>query len=101
MAQTVIHQPRVAWEGAQAFVRAAGGPEYSTFAGRVVSRLGDDLYGELADTRERLLTAAATSGGDRRAADIELGRWRVRLEDLLRTHPELAGAVQDLSAESY
>ncbi|GAB1645754.1 hypothetical protein [Krasilnikovia sp. MM14-A1259] len=99
MAVPVIHQPRVAWEGARAFVRAACGPEYAAFAGQVVSRLGEDLYGELSDTRARLLDARTQTGGDRRMTDIELGRWRVRLEDLLRTHPELTGAVQDLIAE--
>jgi hypothetical protein len=98
MTQSVIHQPRVAWDGARAIVRAAGGPDYDTFAGQVLSRLGIEFSMELANTRRRLLTAWAETLGDRHVADIELGRWRVRLEDLLRNRPDLVGAVLDLIA---
>jgi hypothetical protein len=96
MAQPVIHQPRVAWEGARAFVQAAGGPDYDAFAGRVFNEIGIEVYGELSESRERLLTALAETGGDRHATDIELGRWRVRLDDLLRTRPDLIPVVQSL-----
>jgi hypothetical protein len=98
MTHSVIHQPRVAWDGARAFVQAAGGPKYDAFAGQVVSRLGTELYGELAATRERILTAWAETGGDQHITDTELGRWRVRLDDLLRTRPELTGTIIDLTA---
>jgi hypothetical protein len=98
MTQSVIHQPRVAWDGARAFVRAAGGPRYDAFAGQVISRLGTELYAQLADTRERILTAWAQTGGDRHITDTELGKWRVRLDDLLRTRPELTEAIRDLTA---
>ncbi|MDT5041054.1 MAG: hypothetical protein QOE51_2039 [Actinoplanes sp.] len=97
MTQSVIHQPRVAWDGARAFVRAATGPRYDAFAGQVISRLGAELYTHLADSRERILTAAA-SGGDRHTTDTELGKWRVRLDDLLRTRPELTEVIRDLTA---
>jgi len=105
MAQLVIHQPRVAWDGARAFVRMAGGRDYEAFAyeafaGRVHSQLGRELYIELAETRERILTAWVRTGGDQHATDIELGRWRVRLEDLLRTHPDLLDPVLDLIAST-
>jgi hypothetical protein len=98
MAQSVIHQPRVAWDGARAFVRAAGGPHYDAFAARVASRLGTDLDGQLAETRRRIQTAYAETGGDQQMVNIELGRWRVRLEDLLRSRPESVDAVRELSA---
>lgn len=101
MAQSVIHQPRVAWDGARAFVQAAGGTDYDAFAGRVFNELGTELYGELSESRERMMTALAETGGDRRASDIELGRWRVRLDDLLRTRPELIPVVQGLSAAPH
>ena len=100
MSQSVIHQPRVAWDGARAFVRAAGSPHSETFAARVLSRLGSEVYGQFADTRQRLLTALVETGGDRYAMDVEAGKWRVRLEDLLRTHPELTEAVRELSDEA-
>ena len=98
--QTVIHQPRVAWDGARAFVRAAGSPDYEVFAARVHSRLGGEVYGAFADTRRRLLTAFVETGGDRYASDVEAGRWRVRLEDLLYARPGLIEAVRDLTAEA-
>jgi hypothetical protein len=97
---TVIHQPRVAWDGARAFVRAAGSAHYEGFANRVLRDLGSQLYGDFADTRQRLLTAYVETGGDRFVADVEAGKWRVRLEDLLRERPELAGPVLELTSQS-
>jgi hypothetical protein len=98
---TVIHQPRVAFDAARAFVLAAGSPHSEAFATRVLSRLGSEMYGHFADTRQRLLTALVETGGDRYASDVEAGKWRVRLEDLLRTHPELTGAVIELTGEGF
>jgi hypothetical protein len=97
----ITHQPRVAWDGARAIVRAAGSAHYEGFANRVLQRLGSGMYGDFADTRQRLLTAYVETGGDRYVADVEAGKWRVRLEDLLRDHPELTDAVLSLTAESY
>lgn len=96
MAQPVIHQPRVAWDAARAFVRMAGGPGYADYAGRVLSRLGTQAHGDLEDTRRRLLEAALVNG-DRYTADVEAGKWRVRLEDLLRTNPALVTPVLELT----
>jgi hypothetical protein len=92
----VIRQPRVAWDGACASVRAAGGPAYPVFAYQVRQWLGPDLADDLADTRDQLFDNLARTGGDRHVADVEAGRWRVRLEDLLRRRPEAVGAVLDL-----
>ena len=89
----------MAWDGARAFVRAAGSPHSDAFAARLLSRLGPQLYGDFADTRQALLTALVETGGDRHAADTEAGKWRVRLEDLLRTRPELTRAVLELTAD--
>lgn len=98
MAQPVIHQPRVAWEAARAFVRMAGGPGYDAYADRVLSRLGTEVYGALADTHRRLLEAAVgSSDSDRFTVDVEAGRWRVRMEDLLRTNPALVTPVRELT----
>ncbi|MEU8610688.1 hypothetical protein AB0C29_22135 [Actinoplanes sp. NPDC048791] len=98
MTQSVIHQPRVAWEAARAFVRMAAGPSYDAYAGRVLSRLGTEMYGELANTRQRLLEASVqSSDSDRFTADIEAGRWRVRLEDLLRSDPSLVTPLLELT----
>jgi hypothetical protein len=97
MAQTVIHQPRVAWDGARAFVRAAAGRQYDGFADEVLGRLGPEIHDELAGTRERVLSASIKAPGDRYATDVEAGRWRVKLEDLLRTRPDLLDEVLRLT----
>jgi hypothetical protein len=98
MARTVIHQPKVAWDGACAFVGAAGGPEYGTLATEMLGRLGTDWYGELANTRQRLLAASLEGEDDEHAVtDVEVARWRVRLEDLMRRRPDLISAVRDLT----
>jgi len=96
MTQSVIHQPRVAWDAALAFVRAAGGPGYDAFAGQVLDRLGAELGDELGHTRMRLLQAAAATS-DRFTHDVEAGKWRVRLEDLLRTNPALTTPLRELT----
>ena len=101
MTQAVTHQPRVAWDGARAFVQAAGSPRSEQFAARVLSRLGSEVYGQFADTRQRLLTALVETGGDRYAADVEAGKWRVRLEDLMRARPETIGPVIELTNEGF
>ncbi|MEU4427262.1 hypothetical protein AB0F81_42115 [Actinoplanes sp. NPDC024001] len=98
---TVIHQPRVAWDGARAFVRAATGPRFSAFADEVHDLLGPEICSAFIETRDQLLTESARTGGDRRAFDLEAGRWRVRLEELLRSRPELSGAVQDLTSRGF
>ena len=101
MIQPVIHQPRVAWDAARAFVRMAGGPGYDAYAGRVLSRLGTEMYGALADTRRRLLEASMeSSDSDRFTADVEAGKWRVRMEDLLRTNPALVPHVRELTEDA-
>lgn len=97
----VIHQPRVAWDGARAIVRAAGSAHYEGFANRILQQLGSSLYGDFADTRQRLLTAYVETGGDRYASDVEAGKWRVRLEDLLRERPELAIVILNLTTEAF
>ena len=97
----VIHQPRVAWDGARAFVMAATSPRSEIFAAHVLSRLGSDMHDDFADTRRRLLRALVETGGDRYASDVEAGKWRFRLEDLLRSYPQLTDVVRDLTSEAF
>jgi hypothetical protein len=94
----VIHQPRVAWDGALAFVRAAASQYYGVYAAMVFDKLGRDVYTAYEDTRERIFAAVVRDPLDRTVLDVEAGKWRVRLEDLLRADPELAGTVQQLAA---
>jgi hypothetical protein len=97
MAPSVIHQPRVAWDAARVFVRAASSRDYEAFAALVADWLGTEHYVELAETRERILMGWLETDGDRHVTDVEMGRWRARLEDLLRARPDLIDAVRELS----
>ena len=97
MTPPVTHQPRVAWDGARAFVRIAQTPHYDAFASQVLTRLGPDHYLMLEDTRVRVLDNFSRTGGDRYVTDVEAGKWRVRLEDLLRSRPDLTGTVLELT----
>ncbi|HEU4347473.1 MAG TPA: hypothetical protein VFR35_06765 [Actinoplanes sp.] len=95
---TVIHQPRVAWDGAQAFVRITRSPYYEAFADHVWERLGSEMFRALEETRDRVLDNLVRTGGDRYVTDVEAGKWRIRFEDLLRTRPDLTGTLIDLTA---
>lgn len=95
---TVIHQPRVAWDAARAFVTIAGAPYYGDFADQAYRRLGAEIYEALEMTRGRLLDNLVRTGGDHVAIDIERGTWRVRMEDLLRSRPDLTGVVLELTS---
>ena len=85
---TVLHQPRVAWDGALAFVRVSGTTGYPVFADYVRTWLGPEMHAHLEDTRERVFANLVWNDGDRSVTDAEAGRWRARLEDLLRDRPE-------------
>lgn len=107
MASVMVHQPRVAWAGARAFVRVAQSPEaqsseaqspaFDDFASQVHDRLGPEYLRMLLDTRRRVLANLHGTGGDRYVTDVEAAKWRVRLEDLLRTRPDLTGDVIELA----
>jgi hypothetical protein len=88
----VTHHPRVAWDGAMAFVGAAG---YDDLYGWLDERLGD-LLGEparqaLAETRARLWYSRRPD-----VEQVENGRWRARLEDILGTDPAVSGPLCSL-----
>jgi hypothetical protein len=93
MAVAVIHPARVAWDFAQQAVSAASSAhdDFGWFHAKVGTVLGDAHQQELAETRARI--AAATRDDVRQ---VELGRWRVRAEDELMTHPDLAEDLQIL-----
>ncbi|GIF04395.1 hypothetical protein [Actinoplanes siamensis] len=94
MTSPVVRQPRVVRDG----VRAASGPG---FAQRVRELPGPQTRAELAATRERLAAAWIRTGGDRSAGDLEAGRWRIRLEELLRARPDPNRAVVGLTARVF
>ncbi|WKU04418.1 hypothetical protein [Micromonospora sp. HUAS LYJ1] len=91
----VLHHPRVAWDMARLIVAAV--PDERLFdwlCTEVGALLGPEHAGALRDTRWRLQPWARTTPD---AAAVEAGRWRVRLEDLLRTRPETAEPLRSLT----
>lgn len=99
MEPSVIHQPRVAWDAACAFVRAAAGADFDAFAGEVRNLLGSAYRDELTYTRLRMCTAEVGERAGYQITDAEVGMWRARLEDLLRERPDLVGTVRSLTAQ--
>jgi hypothetical protein len=97
MTQMVVHQPRVAWDGARAFIRAAASEHYKPFADQVFAKLGQDVFADYEHSRERIFAALTRVPDDRSIIDVEAGKWRVKLEDLLRYHPDLVTEVRALT----
>ncbi|GLZ02264.1 hypothetical protein Acsp02_95150 [Actinoplanes sp. NBRC 103695] len=98
---SVLHQPRVVWDAALAFVAMAETPHHESFdafAGQVHQRLGSETYEALRVTHGKLLDNVRRTWGDRRAVDIERGAWRVRMEELLRARPDLTDEVLELTS---
>jgi hypothetical protein len=91
--QTIVHQPRVALDGAQAFVAATTSAGYPWLSERVGRQLGGGYRRQLAETRDLLLAQPD-------AYHLEQGIWRVRLEDLMRHRPELTGDLAALVRET-
>jgi hypothetical protein len=87
MRTTVLHQPRVAWDLARTTVAMAeaSDEQFQWFAGELGRLLTSYIRDEFAWTRKRLATSTRPD-----AHSIELGRWRVRIEDVLGEDPRLA-----------
>jgi hypothetical protein len=90
---TVVHHPRVAWDTARLIVEAVSDEQlFAWLRQELGGLLGAAARDALTDTRDRLRRA-----GDARVP-VEAGLWRVRLEDMLRERPELAGDVSAFTA---
>jgi hypothetical protein len=97
MTQTVVHPERVAWDAARAFVRAARSPYFLQYADRVYQLLGPKFYEDLHATRARLDDWMRRPPADRYMFDVEAGKWRVVLQELMFQRPELIGSLQNLA----
>ena len=78
-------------------MRAACDPGYESFAQLIHGWLGPEARAAFLESHDRIEEAELRLPGDRHATDLEAGRWRVRLEDLLRTHPHLVDDVLGLT----
>ncbi|MGS2616542.1 hypothetical protein ACVCAH_18735 [Micromonospora sp. LZ34] len=89
----VIHQPRVAWDAARVLVGAVADDAVLDRLGTGLGELlGPGYEQSLRETRDRLRW---NTDGDRLL--VEAGLWRVRLEDALRTRPEVAEPIRQLT----
>jgi hypothetical protein len=97
MMQYVMHQPRVAWDFARTLVSAAEADDkvYATFSAQVGGLLGTRYRQQLSETRARLRQALRPD-----SHQVEVGLWRVRMEDLLRGQAELTQDVASLRQET-
>jgi hypothetical protein len=86
----------VAWDVARTVVAMtmADDERYWRFAGRLEQCLGASARVELGQTREWLAQAVRPD-----AHSVELGRWRVRIEDALSNDPRLAEALSRLTVK--
>jgi hypothetical protein len=93
----VTHQPRLAWDGARMFVGAARFDDlYGWLAPLLGGLLGEDALRALAETRYQLRYSNRTD-----TQHVEAGRWRVRLEELLKHDPALAEPLRELNHETH
>ncbi|PZF87147.1 hypothetical protein [Micromonospora deserti] len=90
----VIHHPRVAWDTARVLVGAVPDDDlFDWLTAKLGDLLGPDCEQALRETRDRLWWTT-----DNDLFLVEAGRWRVRLEEALRSRPQTAEPLWQLSA---
>jgi hypothetical protein len=96
MTAPVAHYPRVAWDAASMIARALSSDQACYWLGQRLDRLlGPAWRRALFESRNRMWASERPD-----APQVECGLWRARLEDLLRTHPELIDPVRALVPEA-
>src|SRR2546423_5736612 len=92
MTEYVIHQQRLAWDGARVIVRALESDSlYRWLNERLGVLLGPPYQQALSDSFNRLWW---TERAD--APQAEAGLWRARLADVLEENPHLAVPLREL-----
>lgn len=90
------HVPRVAWDGARAIVRASGDQARAQRFADWLDHNAGPPYGQLVmESCHRLL-----SGRGFESEAVEAGVWRVRLDDLLHSRPDLVVPLAKLLGET-
>lgn len=94
MDSSVQHQPRIAFDAARILVdvSVADAGLFAWYCDQVAVLLGPTYRRELLATRKELTTSPRLN-----ARDIEGGKWRVRLEDVLRTRPDVVEGLHQLT----
>ena len=91
--QHVIHRPRVAWDGARAFVEVIEAGRYRWLAEELGARIGREA-------QDRVIASMVRLGARPGTESAEAGMWRVFLDDLLGRRPDLAGPLLEVIAEA-
>lgn len=95
MGHEIIHQPRLAFDGARGFVAGVESDRlYPWLSRRVAELLGPEYPEMLADSRRRVLVPERDD-----APLVEAAKWRARLDDALRRKPELSAGLRALIAD--
>ncbi|MEV0457727.1 hypothetical protein [Catellatospora methionotrophica] len=94
MDSIVRHQPRIAFDAARILtgVSLADTGLFAWYCDQLGTLLGPSYRRDLLATRKELTTSPRLN-----ARDVEGGKWRVRLEDALRTRPEVAEGLYQLT----
>ena len=94
MEASVLHQPRIAFDAASVLVDVSTADEsaFAWYGEHLAALLGPSLRRDLLTTRHELLHAKRDN-----TRNVEGGKWRVRLEDALRTRPEVAESLRELT----
>src|SRR5262245_36213659 len=93
MTQQVIHRPRVAWEGARAFVDVIDAGKYRWLSEQLGARISREAQDHALACMVRLGARPGTEA-------VEAGMWRGLLDDLLGSRPDLAQPLLDIIDEA-
>ncbi|WP_246157753.1 hypothetical protein [Catellatospora sichuanensis] len=94
MDSSVRHQPRVAFDAARILVDMSGADAglFAWYGDQLAVLLGPSYRRELLATRNEVVSSPRVN-----ARDVEGGKWRVRLEDVLRARPDVAESLHQLT----
>jgi hypothetical protein len=95
MSVNVIHQPRVAWDGARMMVSSCMSGHFGWMCDHIGELLGPDYANALWQT---LMHLKQSERDDIR--EIEMGLWRVRFEDAMLVSPPLTAQLHTLVLEA-
>jgi hypothetical protein len=95
MSVYVIHQPRVAWDAAQMMISSCLSGQFGWMCDRVEELFGPDYANALWQSLMQLQHSTRLD-----IRQVEVGVWRVRLEDALRGRPELAERLHAVVLEA-
>jgi hypothetical protein len=93
MVDVVAHRPRVAWEGARAFMRVIEAGRYRWLADVLGERIGREA-------QDQAVASAVRLGARPDSTFAETGLWRAYLDDLIATRPAVTRPLLDIIEEA-